>query len=119
MAVLDAARIATGVTGYTTAKVTVLHGLIYDQVRSRFGDDGARTYAAANSAGLELIAARAADVECDFRRRPAFTYAEDESDLDKVRKEVDAAREAGLQAELVTNVDLPTALAALGRRCER
>ena len=107
VAVLEGARIATGVTGYTTAKVTVLHGLVYDQVRSRFGADGARTYAAANTAGLELIAARAADVDCDFRRRPAFTYAEDESGVDDVRKEVDAARDAGLPAELVSDVDLP------------
>ena len=34
VAVLEADRVATGVTGYTTAKVTALHGLIYDQVRS-------------------------------------------------------------------------------------
>jgi glycine/D-amino acid oxidase-like deaminating enzyme len=37
VAVLEADRVATGVTGYTTAKVTVLHGLIYDQVRSPSG----------------------------------------------------------------------------------
>ncbi|HZB76881.1 MAG TPA: FAD-binding oxidoreductase, partial [Solirubrobacteraceae bacterium] len=82
VAVLEADRVVTGVTGYTTAKVTVLHGLIYDQVRSRFGEEGARDYAAANMAGLALIADRVAEgaIECDFRRRPAFTYAEDESD---------------------------------------
>ena len=40
VAVLEAARVATGVTGYTTAKVTALHGLIYDQVRSHFGERG-------------------------------------------------------------------------------
>jgi hypothetical protein len=56
VAVLEADRVATGVTGYTTAKVTVLHGLVYDEVRSHFGADGARHYAEANSAGLELIA---------------------------------------------------------------
>jgi glycine/D-amino acid oxidase-like deaminating enzyme/nitrite reductase/ring-hydroxylating ferredoxin subunit len=109
VAVLEADRVATGVTGYSTAKVTVLHGLIYDQVRSRFGQDGARHYAEANTAGLELIAERVADgeIDCDFRRRPALTYAEDESELEQLRKEVDAARAAGLDAELVRDVDLP------------
>src|SRR5688572_24838722 len=104
VAVLEADRIATGVTGYTTAKVTALHGLIYDQVRSDFGDEGARHYAEANAAGLELIAERAAAIPCDFRRRSAYTYAEDHGDVEKLRKEVDAARAAGLPAELVDDV---------------
>jgi glycine/D-amino acid oxidase-like deaminating enzyme/nitrite reductase/ring-hydroxylating ferredoxin subunit len=109
VALLEADRVATGVTGYTTAKVTVLHGLIYDQVRSRFGDDGARHYAEANTAGLALISDRVADggIECDFRRRPAFTYAEQESGLGALRDEVEAARAARLDAELVDDVDLP------------
>jgi glycine/D-amino acid oxidase-like deaminating enzyme/nitrite reductase/ring-hydroxylating ferredoxin subunit len=109
VAVLEADRIATGVTGYTTAKVTVLHGLIYDEVRSRFGEESARHYAEANDAGLALIADRVAEdgIECDFRRRAAFTYAEDPGELESLGKEVDAARAAGLEAELVTDVDLP------------
>jgi glycine/D-amino acid oxidase-like deaminating enzyme/nitrite reductase/ring-hydroxylating ferredoxin subunit len=107
VAVLEADRVATGVTGYTTAKVTALHGLVYDQVRSSFGDDGARHYAEANTAGLELIAERAAGIECDFRRRAAFTYAEDDGDLDALHNEVEAATAAGLPAEFVTDVDLP------------
>ena len=109
VALLEADRVATGVTGYTTAKITVLHGLIYDQVRSRFGEEGARHYAEANDAGLALIADRVAEegIDCDFRRRPALTYAEDDGDLDALRREVDAARAAGLDAELVHDVDLP------------
>jgi glycine/D-amino acid oxidase-like deaminating enzyme/nitrite reductase/ring-hydroxylating ferredoxin subunit len=117
VALLEADRVATGVTGYTTAKITALHGLIYDQVRSRFGEEGARHYAEANDAGLSLIADRVAEdgIECDFRRRPALTYAEDEGDLDALRKEVDAARAAGLAAELVRDVDLPWEVAGAVR----
>jgi glycine/D-amino acid oxidase-like deaminating enzyme len=35
VAVLEAGRIAAGVTGYTTAKVTALHGLIYSDLVER------------------------------------------------------------------------------------
>src|SRR5688572_17200983 len=117
VAVLEADRVATGVTGYSTAKVTVLHGLVYDQVRSSFGDEGARHYAEANRAGLELIADLVAEraIECDFRRRAAYTYALDETELDQLRAEVDAARAAGLDAELVTEVDLPWEVAGAVR----
>jgi glycine/D-amino acid oxidase-like deaminating enzyme/nitrite reductase/ring-hydroxylating ferredoxin subunit len=121
VALLEADRVATGVTGYTTAKVTALHGLIYDQVRSRFGADGARHYAEANDAGLALIADRVAEdgIECDFRRRPALTYAEGDGDLDPLRREVDAAREAGLDAELVHDVDLPWDVAGAVRLADQ
>ena len=117
VAVLEADRVATGVTGYTTAKVCVLHGLIYDEIRARFGDQGARHYAEANGAGLELIAGWVAErgIECDFRRRAAYTYALDDGDLDALRKEVDAARAAGLEAELVRDVDLPWPVAGAVR----
>jgi glycine/D-amino acid oxidase-like deaminating enzyme/nitrite reductase/ring-hydroxylating ferredoxin subunit len=121
VAVLEADRVATGVTGYTTAKVTVLHGLIYDRVRSHFGEQGARRYAEANRAGLELIADRVAEraIACDFRRRAAYTYAEDASELGQLRKEVDAARTAGLDAELVDAVDLPWDVAGAVRLADQ
>ena len=117
VAVLEADRVAAGVTGYTTAKVTVLHGLIYDHVRSSFGADGARHYAEANRAGLDLIARWAADhdIDCDLRRTSAFTYAEDPGDLGQLREEVDAAREAGVAAELVDAIELPWEVAGAVR----
>ncbi|HEX8688727.1 MAG TPA: FAD-binding oxidoreductase, partial [Solirubrobacterales bacterium] len=71
---VEAAGLARGVTGHTTAKVTSQHGMIYSRLRSRFGADGARAYAAANEAGLAWVAERADrdGIECDFRRRPAY-----------------------------------------------
>ena len=107
VAVVDMHRVAAGVTGYTTAKVTALHGLIYDEVRSKHGGEGARVYAEANLHALEWIAARAQDVECDFRRRTAYTYAEDASDVQSLHDEVEAAVEAGLAARFSDAVDLP------------
>ena len=50
--VVDAGRVAAGVTGYTTAKLTVLHGLIFDDLTQAFGEQGARKYADANLAGM-------------------------------------------------------------------
>jgi glycine/D-amino acid oxidase-like deaminating enzyme/nitrite reductase/ring-hydroxylating ferredoxin subunit len=109
VAVVEADRVGTGVTGYTTGKVTALHGLVYDRLRSSFGADGARRYAQANRAGLELVArwVRERAIDCDFRRRAALTYTEDAGELQTLEREVEAARDAGLEAELVADVDLP------------
>src|SRR5689334_2049717 len=46
--VLEAGRICSGVTAYTTAKVTSLHGLVYAGLARSFGDDTARVYGEAN-----------------------------------------------------------------------
>jgi glycine/D-amino acid oxidase-like deaminating enzyme/nitrite reductase/ring-hydroxylating ferredoxin subunit len=107
--VVEMDRVAQGVTGYTTGKVSALHGLHYGSVRSRFGADGARAYAAANQAGLELIArfVRDLDIDCDFRRKPNVTYTEDPAERETIVAEVDAAVDAGLAAAYTEETDLP------------
>ena len=62
-----------------------------------FGAERRAHYAEANSAGLELIAGwRAEDaIDCDFRRRPAFTYAEDERPRQLREARSTPPREAG------------------------
>jgi glycine/D-amino acid oxidase-like deaminating enzyme len=48
VAAVEAGRVACGVTGYTTAKVTSLHGLTYAKLPRTFGAQGARVYGEAN-----------------------------------------------------------------------
>src|SRR3954462_6939354 len=81
VAVVEAGRVGAGVTAYTTAKVTSLHGIQYQSVASSFGEGGARAYAEANEAGLGRVAQFVDElgIDCDWRRKPAYTYAEDES----------------------------------------
>src|SRR5690349_16304032 len=55
VAVVDAGKILDGTTGFTTAKVTAQHGLIYDQLISHFGEEGARLYLEANRDALRFI----------------------------------------------------------------
>src|SRR5690349_3974818 len=73
---LEAGRVASGATGYTTAKVSSLHGTIYSSLTESFGRERAATYAAANEAGLALVAELIDEltIDCEFRRAPNFTY---------------------------------------------
>ena len=109
VAVIDQHRVGTGVTGHTTAKLSSLHQLVYAQFAGRFGDEGARVYAAANESGLERIAGLVAElgIDCDFRRRPNYTYAATSADLGDIEAEVEAASRAGLKASFVSDVPLP------------
>jgi glycine/D-amino acid oxidase-like deaminating enzyme/nitrite reductase/ring-hydroxylating ferredoxin subunit len=109
VAVLEAARVGSGVTGCTTAKVTALQQTIYRSLRRRHGSDGITIYAQANVAGMELLASVAEDegIDCRLERRPAFTYAAEASERSRIEGEHEAAREAGLPVTLVDDVDLP------------
>jgi glycine/D-amino acid oxidase-like deaminating enzyme/nitrite reductase/ring-hydroxylating ferredoxin subunit len=109
VAVLEAGRVGAGVTAYTTAKVSALHGIIYQEVESSFGTDGARAYGQANEAGIARIGALVDElgIDCDWRRKPAYTYAEDEQGDSQVKDEVEAALRAGLKASYTTDTDLP------------
>ena len=106
---LEADRLARGVTGHTTAKVSSQHGLIYARLRARFGADGARTYAQANETALEWIADRVRrdGIDCDFRRRPSYAYATSRGERAKAEREVEAASDAGLSAWFTDRTPLP------------
>jgi glycine/D-amino acid oxidase-like deaminating enzyme/nitrite reductase/ring-hydroxylating ferredoxin subunit len=106
---LEADRLATGVTGYTTAKLSALHTLIYARLSKSHGPDAARMYAESQQDAVERVAQTAAHlgIDCDFERAPAYTYVESPDKVDQVRSEVEAAREAGLPASFAGETSLP------------
>jgi hypothetical protein len=117
VAVLEADRIAAGVTGYTTAKLSALHTTAYSTIRTSVGPDAARLYAQSQQHAAEHVAALAArlDIACDLERLPAFTYVESPERVDEMRAEADAAAEAGLAASFVTETGLPFPVAGAVR----
>lgn len=114
---LEANRLARGVSGHTTAKVSSQHGLIYDRLRRSFGADCARGYGEANEAALAWIAERVEQdaIECDFRRRPSYAYVTSDSDREQIEREAEAAAEAGLPAAFTETTPLPYGVAAAVR----
>ncbi|WP_122618202.1 FAD-dependent oxidoreductase [Streptomyces sp. Tu 4128] len=117
VAVLEAGRVAAGVTGHTSAKLTALHTLIYDRLRRTRGPEGARLYARSQSEAAERAAEIVADlgIDCDWETRDAYTYVRDPGRVDELRAEADAAREAGLPASFVTETGLPFPVAGAVR----
>jgi glycine/D-amino acid oxidase-like deaminating enzyme/nitrite reductase/ring-hydroxylating ferredoxin subunit len=117
VALVEASRVGTGVTGHSSAKVTSLHGLVYRRLRSKVGMDAARAFAGANEAGLARVAALVEElgIECGFRRRSNYTYTESADEKGNVEEEVELAIELGLPAGLVETTDLPFPVAAAVR----
>jgi glycine/D-amino acid oxidase-like deaminating enzyme/nitrite reductase/ring-hydroxylating ferredoxin subunit len=107
--IVEGARLASGVSGFTTAKVTAGHRLAYSRLERDHGADAARLYAEAQQAGLEIVRSlvQRYDIVCDLESLPNYVVAQDESELDAIEEEAAAARRAGLSARVVTDVDAP------------
>jgi glycine/D-amino acid oxidase-like deaminating enzyme/nitrite reductase/ring-hydroxylating ferredoxin subunit len=109
VAVVEMQRVGYGETGHTTAHLTELVDSRYHEIATDFGRDAAKQVAASSRAAIDHIESWAAEFPCAFERVPAYLYAEDDDGLRELEREVEAAREAGVGAELVREVPLPFA----------
>ncbi len=109
VAVIEAGRVSSGVTGYTTAKITSLHGLVYAHLVKQVGEERAGIYAEANQAAIQQVATFVGEhgINCDFQRAAAYTYTEDPARVEDIRAEVEASRRLGLPASYTETTDLP------------
>src|SRR4051812_11917926 len=115
--VIDAGSLCAGATGYTTAKVSSLHGLTYTQLADRFDRDRARLSGEANEAAIVEVA-RLIDVDgidCGFERRAHVAYTTDPSMAEEVGREANLAAELGLPATSVSTTELPFDIAGAVR----
>jgi glycine/D-amino acid oxidase-like deaminating enzyme len=110
VAVIEADRIASGSTGFTTAKVTSLHGHPYARMLREQGERRARQYADANQWAVEHVVER-----FGTERRPAITYTTDPMRVGELEIEARAAAQLGLPASYVTKTDLPFEIAGAVR----
>jgi glycine/D-amino acid oxidase-like deaminating enzyme/nitrite reductase/ring-hydroxylating ferredoxin subunit len=109
VALLESKRALHGVTGYTTAKLTAGHNILYTHLERHFGLEGARLYAEANQAAIEEIARTVAEesLAADFERARNFVYSERGDEVETLRAEAAACRRAGLPASFTHEAGLP------------
>ncbi|GAA2433262.1 FAD-dependent oxidoreductase [Actinomadura vinacea] len=115
--VLEADRIAAGVTGFTTGRLSAAHPWIYRPLRDSLGPDVARLYARSQQEAVERVerTARELGLDCDLERRPSHVYVESPDRVDALKTETEAVQEAGLPASFVTGTDLPYEVAGAMR----
>lgn len=97
---VEAARFATGTTGYTTAKVSAQHGVIYTELVKSIGEDKARLYYEANMDALRFLEEQVDqfDIDCDLERQHAYMYALTSSTSTKLlEKEEETYRKLGIE----------------------
>lgn len=101
----EADRLCSGVTGKTTAKITVQHGLFAADLLSRFGQEKARQYLAANRAALAEYRRLCRTIDCGFETKDACVYSLCRED--SIKRELTALQKLGVEAECVRGLPLP------------
>jgi glycine/D-amino acid oxidase-like deaminating enzyme/nitrite reductase/ring-hydroxylating ferredoxin subunit len=114
---IDARGIVADTTGYTTAKLTAQHGVLYDRLRSSLGADSARLYAQSQVDAMNRVweIADELGIDCDLERRAAYCYVTDPDQARTMEAEAEAAAEAGLAAAFLSETGLPMPVAAAVR----
>ena len=109
--VLEAGRVAAGVSGFTTAKLTAGHGLVYSYLERAFGQEAARTYAESQTDAVNLVrrVCEAEQIDCDLETQANFVHAESDDAFAKLERELAAAKRAGLIPTLETAAEVPVA----------
>jgi glycine/D-amino acid oxidase-like deaminating enzyme/nitrite reductase/ring-hydroxylating ferredoxin subunit len=109
VAVIEKETIGSGETGRTTAHLTVALDARYHYVKRHYSKEEAKLVADASRASLEKIAelVQRYSIDCHFRRVPGYFYTEKRKYVAELKNEAAAAREAGLDAQWVSDVPLP------------
>lgn len=102
---VEAGRLCGGVTGRTTAKVTVQHGMVYHRLMKRWGEAAGRLYLEANRQALEQYRSLCRDWDCDWEEQESWCYTTREGRT--ARQEAQALAQLGVEVRLTQSLPLP------------
>lgn len=108
-AVVEADKICNGITKYTTAKITLQHGLIYNKIINKYGLEKAELYYKSQKEGLDIFRELSEKIDCDFEECDSFVYSI--NDRSAIEKEVEALNKIRGEAEFCSETELPFSVA--------
>ncbi len=115
--IIEGTNLGYGVSGYSSAKITVQHNLIYDYLINNFSFEEAKQYLRANLEGQNLIKEiiRENNIQCDYKEQTSHVYASKESEIDMLKNELKAYQKLSIDGFYSENIDIPNkALGAIG-----
>ncbi|TFD93572.1 FAD-dependent oxidoreductase [Jeotgalibacillus sp. R-1-5s-1] len=104
--ILEARELFSGTTGYTTAKVTAQHGLIYDELISHIGLEGARKFYEASNQALNFISTYCSSQseKYDFSFQGASVFATNDDEQRQIELEQKAYEKLDIPFEIASGL---------------
>ena len=109
----EAETIGNGITKNTTAKITSQHGLIYDKIIKKYGEEKARMYLEANNDALKKYSEMCKNIDCDFEIKDSYVYSL--TDRQKIEAEIKALYKLGFNAKFEKELSIPLSVAGAVR----
>ena len=105
--VIEKGEVGRTCTANTTAKITSLHGAIYQQITKAYGQEKAKKYYDIQQKSIEDYQAiiQACNLSCDFELKSHIMFAT--KDEEKLRKEYECQKQLGIPVEWVDHSPLP------------
>ncbi len=102
---VEAEKIASGITKNTTAKITSQHGVIYSKLIDSFGKEKAQMYLNINQEAVKRYESICGEIDCDYEKKDAYTYSL--NDRGTIEEEVKAVNSLGFNASFEKGTELP------------
>lgn len=106
--VVDKGTIGTGITSKSTAKITYLQGIIYQQLEKNFGLEMARCYFDSQKEAiariLEII--KQEKISCDLEQVDSIIFTLKNSGISKIKKEEAILKEFGVTTKEIDSNDI-------------
>ncbi len=114
--VVDASKIGHGVTLNTTAKINYFQEKIYTKIAKQVNKETAIKYLKSERYAINSIKKiiKEESIDCDFKRVPSFVFANKQSEVEPLKKEVDFLKEQGIK---VYEKDLPSKITSYKSYC--
>ena len=106
---LEAKRICSGITGNTTAKITLQHGLIYHKLIKSLGQERAGLYLQAQQQACREYDRLCRNADCDYEIKDSYVYSL--HDPVKIEQEIHALNRLGEPALFCEKTRLPFSVA--------
>ena len=106
---VEADRICNGITNGTTAKITFQHGLIYDKIINKYGEEKARLYYESQKSALDMLVNFAKQSDCNLEIADSFVYSLNNRKI--IEKETVALNKIGCKAVFCEKTELPLKIA--------
>ncbi|CAM4436184.1 FAD-dependent oxidoreductase [Paenibacillus typhae] len=108
---LEAGEVLGGTTGFTSAKITAQHGMIYADLMKNFGEEQAWAYYQSNSEAMKWMIHTAEELglSCGMHPEDAYLYADKDDDetLKQLEQEFEAYQKLGIPGEWLDHIPLP------------
>jgi len=106
---IEAGSLCDGTTGNTTGKITIQHGIIYNNIIRKYDLEFASRYAESQSEALSFVRrlVAAGNIDCSLAESEAFIYASSESDLEALENEYTASVRLGIDSEFIEKPGFP------------